>query len=388
MMKSELAPDRARERALGRAEQRRAITRDEAIALVSARGAELDRLCRVAAAVRDEGLARRGTPRTLTYSRKVFVPLTTLCRDRCHYCVFVDTPNQLARQARPVFQSPETVLEIARAGAAAGCREVLFTLGDRPEARWPVADAWLRSRGYASTLDYVSGMAALVHAETGLLPHINPGVMTWAELERLRPTAPSMGMMLETTSRQLWSEHGSAHYGSPDKDPALRLRVLEDAGRARVPFSTGILLGIGEGAADRVDALLAIRASRERWGHIQEVIVQNYRAKPATAMRDVPDFGAEAYRAAIAVARLLLGPDARVQVPPNLSDEAALAGLIGAGIDDWGGVSPVTPDHVNPERPWPELDRLAHLTERAGYRLRERLTAHAEYLDEADGWVD
>jgi FO synthase len=318
----------------------------------------------------------------------VFLPVTRLCRDRCHYCVFVDTPGGLARAGEPEFMSAEDILEIAREGARLGCKEALFTLGDRPEDRWPAARRWLDEHGFASTLDYVGAMADLVLKETGLVPHLNPGVMSWAEMQRLRPFAGSMGMMLETTATRLWSEPGGVHFGSPDKDPALRLRVIEDAGRSRIPFTTGVLLGIGEDDRDRAESLVAIRALNDRFGHVQETIVQNFRAKPRTAMQNEPDLEIPPYIAAVATARVVMGPDATIQAPPNLTDEHELGLLIRAGIDDWGGVSPLTADHVNPERPWPEIDLLAALTARSGYTLRERLTAHPRYLRDADQWLD
>ncbi|WP_082498827.1 MULTISPECIES: 7,8-didemethyl-8-hydroxy-5-deazariboflavin synthase CofG [unclassified Rathayibacter] len=364
------------------------ITRATAEILLSARGDDLDALLDAAGRLRDEGLARRGRAGVITYSRKVFVPLTKLCRDRCHYCVFVETPGGLAAKRESTFMEPEEILEVARAGAALGCKEALFTLGDRPEDRWPVARAWLAEHGYSSTLEYVRAMAVLVMSETGMVTHLNPGVMSWAELQRLRPVAPSMGMMLETTAGRLWSEKGGVHYGSPDKDPALRLRVLDDAGRSRIPFTTGVLLGIGENDAERADALFAIRESHERWGHVQECIVQNFRAKPRTAMQNEVDLELQEYVANVAVARLVVGADVTIQAPPNLTDEQELGLLIRAGIDDWGGVSPLTADHVNPERPWPNIDDLARLTAAAGYTLHERLTAHPQYLREAATWID
>jgi 7,8-didemethyl-8-hydroxy-5-deazariboflavin synthase CofG subunit len=360
----------------------------DAEALLAVAGDEFDALLDAAAAARDEGLRRAGRPGVLTYSRKVFLPVTTLCRDRCHYCVFVDTPGQLLRSHKPLYMSAEQVLTVARRGAALGCKEALFTLGDRPEERWPEARAWLDAHGYASTLDYVAAMARLVRRETGLLPHLNPGVMTLDEVRALRPTAPSMGMMLETTSRRLFEEPGQVHFGSPDKDPDVRLRVIDDAGTARIPFTTGILVGIGETLRDRAESLIAIRDAHERHGHVQEVIVQNFRAKPRTAMQGAPDADLREYAAAIAVARLVLGPDMRIQVPPNLSDPAEFELLVRAGADDWGGVSPLTADHVNPERPWPHLDDLAACTAEMGFVLRERLTAHPEYIRDAALWLD
>jgi FO synthase len=377
--------------ALDRAERSRDVNERDAETLLSARGAELDRLLAVASAVRDEGLDRSGRTGVITYSKKVFIPITFLCQDRCHYCTFVETPGGLLAMGKPSYMSPEEILEVARAGAAMGCKEALFTLGDRPENRWPSARAWLDEHGYASTIDYIGAMAKLVLEETGLLPHLNPGVMSFSELQALRPVAPSMGMMLETTATRLWSEKGGVHYGSPDKDPALRLRVLDDAGRSRVPFTTGVLLGIGEDDAERVESLFAIRASHERYGHIQETIVQNFRAKARTAMQNERDLALEEYVAAVAVARLVMGPDATIQAPPNLTDATELGLLIRAGIDDWGGVSPLTADHVNPERPWPELDELARLTADAGFELRERLTAHPQFVAPSatgDDWLD
>ncbi|WP_417564604.1 7,8-didemethyl-8-hydroxy-5-deazariboflavin synthase CofG [Microbacterium sp.] len=350
--------------------------------------AGLEQLLRVAASVRDEGLRRAGRPGVITYSRKAFLPLTTLCRNRCHYCVFVDTPGQLATLHKPMYMSAEQVLTVARRAQELGCKEALLTLGERPELRWPAARAWLDEHGYASTFDYVADMARLITRETGMLAHANPGAMSRDELDLLRPVAPSMGMMLETTSRRLYEEPGQAHYGSPDKDPAVRLRTIEDAGAARIPFTTGILVGIGETLHDRAESLVAIRDAHERHGHVQEVIVQNFRAKPGTAMRDAPDASLREYIAAVAVARLVVGPDMRIQVPPNLSDTAELDLLVRAGIDDWGGVSPLTADHVNPERPWPQIDELAAHTAAAGFALQERLTAHPHYVRDAATWID
>ncbi|MGW0506437.1 bifunctional FO biosynthesis protein CofGH [Micromonospora sp. NPDC003241] len=370
-------------RALRRAAAGRALDVDEASALLSARGTALTELLDVAGAIRDAGLRDAGRPGVVTYSKKVFVPLTRLCRDRCHYCTFATVPHRLPA----AFLDRDEVLAIARAGAAQGCKEALFTLGDRPEERWPAARQWLDERGYESTLDYLRACAVAVLEETGLLPHLNPGVLSWSELQRLKPVAPSMGMMLETTATRLWSEPGGPHYGSPDKEPAVRLRVLDDAGRVGVPFTTGILIGIGETPAERVDAIFAIRRAHREYGHLQEVIVQNFRAKPDTAMRGMPDAELHDLAATVAVARLLLGPKARIQAPPNLiAGEYDL--LLRAGIDDWGGVSPVTPDHVNPERPWPQLDELAERTAAAGFVLRERLTVYPEYVRAGEPWLD
>ena len=377
----------ARDAALTAAERGERLGVDEAEALLSATGADLERLLSLAGSLRDAGGAASGRPGVITYSRKVFVPLTTLCRDRCHYCIFVDTPGQLLKQHKPAYMSPEQVLAVARQGAALGCKEALLTLGDRPEDRWPEARAWLDDRGYASTIDYVAAMADLITRETGLLAHANPGVMTHDELLRLREVSPSMGMMLETTSRRLFEEPGQVHYGSPDKDPDLRLTVIEDAGRARVPFTTGILVGIGETLRDRAESLVALRDAHERHGHLQEIIVQNFRAKPKTAMRSAPDADLVEYVAAVAVARLVMGPRMRIQVPPNLSDPGELSLLVRAGADDWGGVSPLTADHVNPERPWPHIDDLATQTSALGFDLRERLTAHPEYVVSSHEWI-
>ncbi len=352
------------------------------------RSDDLDALLTAAGAVRDAGLDAAGRPGVMTYSRKVFVPLTTLCRDRCHYCVFVDTPGQLLRQRKPAYMSAEQVLAVVRQGQAMGCKEALLTLGDRPEDRWPEARAWLDEHGFASTLDYVAHIARLITAETGMLVHANPGVMSHDELGMLRPVSPSMGMMLETTSRRLFTEPGQVHFGSPDKDPAVRLAVIEDAGRRRIPFTTGILVGIGETIRDRAESLVAMRDLHERYGHVQEVIVQNFRAKPRTAMQGAPDADLREYVAAVAVARLVFGPRMRIQVPPNLSDPAEFALLVRAGADDWGGISPLTADHVNPERPWPQIDELAALTAGYGYALRERLTAHPEFVRDPGTWID
>src|SRR5215218_4465129 len=324
-------------RALRRVRDGVALDVTEASVLLAARGEQLDELLSASARVRDAGLVDAGRPGVVTYSRKVFVPLTRLCRDRCHYCTFATVPHRLPA----AFLERDEVLAIARAGAAQGCKEALFTLGDRPEERWPAARRWLDERGYDSTLDYVRACAIAVLEETGLLPHLNPGVMSWADLQRLKPVAPSMGMMLETTATRLWSEPGGPHYGSPDKEPAVRLRVLDDAGRVGVPFTTGILIGIGENRAERVDALFAMRRASREYGHIQEVIIQNFRAKPDTAMRGMPDAELRDLAATVAVSRVLIGPRARIQAPPNLID-AEFALLLRAGIDDWGGVSPVT----------------------------------------------
>ena len=375
-------------RALHRAREGRVLDRTEAEVLLGARGEDLTALLEIAGGVRDAGLADAGRPGVVTFSKKVFIPLTRLCRDRCHYCTFATVPHKV----KSAFLERDEVLEIARAGAVQGCKEALFTLGDRPEDRWEAARDWLHERGFDSTLDYVRASAIAVLEETGLLPHLNPGVLSWADLQRLKPVAPSMGMMLETTATRLWSQPGGPHYGSPDKEPAVRLRVLEDAGRVGVPFTTGILIGIGETPAERVDAIFAMRRVAREHGHIQEIIVQNFRAKPDTAMRSTPDADMLDLAATIAVTRLVCGPKTRIQAPPNLVEQAGdFELLLRAGIDDWGGVSPVTADHVNPERPWPLIDTLARHTAAAGFRLRERLTIYPGYAQRGlagEPWLD
>lgn len=387
----------AMRRCLKRAEQGQTLSVEELATLLQARGEDLDRLCAAAARRRDARLRDFGrldhehanSPRgVLTYSRKVFIPLTRLCRDRCHYCTFVATPPVLRAQGESMFLEADEVLAIAREGAAAGAKEALFTLGDRPEDRWPEAREWLEARGYDSTLAYVRAMAIRVLEETGLLPHLNPGVMSWAEISRLKPVAPSMGMMLETSARRLFTEPGQPHYGSPDKDPEVRLRCLTDAGRVAVPFTTGILVGIGETPTERAQSLLDIARLSREFGHIQEVIVQNFRAKEHTAMARTPDAALEEYRAAIAGARLVLDSKVAVQAPPNLVEAREIAMLIGAGIDDFGGISPVTRDHVNPERPWPEVEALATQCAELGFTLRERLTVHPRYIAGGATWID
>ncbi|MDV7991079.1 MULTISPECIES: bifunctional FO biosynthesis protein CofGH [unclassified Rhodococcus (in: high G+C Gram-positive bacteria)] len=378
----------AMRRVLRRARDGVSLNVDEATVLLYARGDDLVDLMASAARVRDAGLESAGRPKTVSYSRKVFVPITRLCRDKCHYCTFVTVPGKLNASGHGMFMDPDEIIDVARKGAALGCKEALFTLGDRPEERWPEAKAWLDSRGYDSTLDYVRAMSIRVLEETGLLPHLNPGVMSWQELSRLKPVAPSMGMMLETTSRRLFEEKGQAHYGSPDKDPEVRLRTLTDAGRLNIPFTTGILVGIGETLRDRAESIMAIRKVHKSFGHVQEIIVQNFLAKSDTAMRSVPDAGLEEFLATIAVTRMVVGPSMRIQAPPNLVAAEETAALLGAGVDDWGGVSPLTPDHVNPERPWPNLDTLAELSDKAGYRLVERVAAQPQYVLAGAPWID
>ncbi|GES33891.1 bifunctional FO biosynthesis protein CofGH [Streptomyces angustmyceticus] len=377
----------AMRRALKRARDGVALDAGEAAVLLQARGADLTDLCASAARVRDAGLEAAGRPGVITYSRGVFIPLTRLCRDKCHYCTFVTVPGKLRRDGHGMFLSPDEVLGIARRGAELGCKEALFTLGDKPEDRWPEAREWLEAHGYDDTLSYVRAMAIRVLEETGLLPHLNPGVLSWTDFQRLKPVAPSLGMMLETTAERLWSEPGGPHYGSPDKEPAVRLRVLEDAGRSNVPFTTGLLIGIGETYEERAESLFALRRIQRAYHGIQELIMQNFRAKPDTAMRGMPDAELEELAATIAVARHIMGPSTRIQAPPNLVDgEYAL--LIDAGIDDWGGVSPLTLDHVNPERPWPQIDELTERCAASGFELRERLPIYPEFLQRGEPWLD
>ncbi len=328
--------------------------------------------------------ARRDAVRghIVTYSPKVFIPLTKACRDVCHYCTFAKP----LRSGQKVYLSPEEVLEIARQGEQAGCHEALFTLGEKPELRYQAARDALDALGFESTVDYLAYVAALVRDETRLLPHLNPGTLTREEFEKLRPMAASMGMMLETTSARL-SDRGGPHFGSPDKDPEVRLAALEAAGQARVPFTTGLLIGIGETRAERIDTILKIRDSHARYGHVQEVIIQNFLPKPDTKMRAYPPADPIEHQWTIAVARLLLQDDISLQAPPNLAAGTG-AELLEAGINDWGGVSPVTIDHVNPEAPWPSLDKLSALTASQGQTLAPRLTVYPRYIHDAAQWID
>ncbi|MER5460240.1 bifunctional FO biosynthesis protein CofGH [Streptomyces sp. NPDC002668] len=379
--------ENAMRRALKRARTGVALDTAEAAVLLQARGDDLDDLCASAARVRDAGLEAAGRAGVITYSKSVFIPLTRLCRDKCHYCTFVTVPGKLRRAGHGMFMSPDEVLDIARRGAELGCKEALITLGDKPEDRWPEAREWLDAHGYDDTIAYVRAMAIRILEETGLLPHLNPGVMTWTDFQRLKPVAPSMGMMLETTATRLWSEPGGPHHGSPDKEPAVRLRVLEDAGRSSVPFTSGLLIGIGETYEERADSLFALRRVARAYHGIQELIMQNFRAKPDTAMRGMPDAELDELVATVAVARHIMGPSACLQAPPNLV-AGEYARLIGAGIDDWGGVSPLTPDHVNPERPWPQIDELAERSAAAGFRLEERLCVYPEFIQRGEPWLD
>ncbi|MBA2476909.1 MAG: 5-amino-6-(D-ribitylamino)uracil--L-tyrosine 4-hydroxyphenyl transferase CofH [Actinobacteria bacterium] len=339
--------------------------------------APLEELCAEARRLRASG---KGS--LVTYSPKVFIPLTTLCRDICGYCTFARPP----RRGQRAYLSLDEVVEIARAGAAAGCHEALFTLGDKPELRYRVAREELAALGCETTVDYLARAARLVLAETGLLPHLNPGVMTRQQLAGLRTVSASMGIMLETVSDRL-SLRGGPHHASPDKLPAARLETIEAAGALDIPFTSGILIGIGETRAERIEALLALRALGERGGHVQEVIVQNFRAKPGTRMADAPEPSLEEHLWTIAVARILLGPDWNIQAPPNLAYDD-FPRLLDAGINDWGGVSPVTIDHVNPEAPWPEVERLEQATRSRGLELAPRLPLYPEYATDLERWCD
>ena len=350
---------------------------DRAPALALAGFEDTEALMEVARGVRD-----RRSGDVVTWSPKVFIPLTELCRDVCHYCTFAKTPGNVAAP----YLTVDEAIDIARRGAEAGCTEALFTLGDQPERRYRAAREALARMGFASTIDYLVHAARRVHEETGLLPHVNPGVMTRDELARLREVSVSAGIMLESVSRRL-CEKGGPHHGSPDKDPEVRLATLARAGELAVPFTTGILIGIGETRRERVESLLAIRDLEDRHGHIQEVIVQNFRAKPGTPMGAAPEPSLEDHLWTIAVARLVLGPGTSVQAPPNLRP-GALARLLEAGLDDWGGVSPVTPDHVNPEAPWPHLVELERATESAGKSLAPRLPLHPRFVTDPERWVD
>ncbi|MFE7592880.1 bifunctional FO biosynthesis protein CofGH [Kitasatospora sp. NPDC057512] len=377
----------AMRRALRRARDGVALDVTEAAVLLRARGEDLLDLCASAARVRDAGLEAAGRPGVITYSKSVFIPLTRLCRDKCHYCTFATVPGKLRRDGHGMFMSPDEVLEVARRGAELGCKEALITLGDKPEDRWPEAREWLDAHGYDDTIAYVRAMSIRILEETGLLPHLNPGVLGWTDFQRLKPVSASMGMMLETTATRLWSEPGGPHFGSPDKEPAVRLRVLEDAGRSSVPFTSGLLIGIGETYQERAESLFALRRVSRAYHGVQELILQNFRAKPDTAMRGMPDAELDELVATVAVARHLMGPAACLQAPPNLVD-GEYERLIAAGIDDWGGVSPLTPDHVNPERPWPQIERLAERSAAAGFELRERLAVYPEYVLRGEPWLD
>ncbi|MEJ0037842.1 MAG: bifunctional FO biosynthesis protein CofGH [Gammaproteobacteria bacterium] len=350
---------------------------DSAVALALLPDAPVEKLLPVA-----ESLTVAGFGETVTYSRKVFIPLTRLCRDVCHYCTFAKAPRHL----KQAYLTAEEVLSIARAGKAADCKEALFTLGDQPEKRYSAARAALDAAGVTTTLEYLERMARLVLEQTGLLPHLNPGVMTAEDLRRLRPVSASMGLMLESASERLY-ERGGPHFGSPDKKPAVRLATLRAAGELRIPMTTGLLIGIGETRQERIESLLALRAVQDEHGHVQELIIQNFRAKPGTKMAGAPEPDLREQLWTIAVARLLFGPGMSIQAPPNLQPEG-LDSLIRAGINDWGGVSPVTPDHVNPEAPWPHLAELGRATGAAGRDLVERLAIVPSYASRPEIWTD
>jgi 7,8-didemethyl-8-hydroxy-5-deazariboflavin synthase CofG subunit len=334
-----------------------------------AASAPLSNLLDAAAAMR-----ARGKGDIITFSKKVFIPLTTLCRDYCGYCTFRKDPGQPGAH----FMTPEEVLALAEQGRAAGCKEALFSLGDQPERIFPEAREFLREQGFSRTLDYLAAMCELVLDRTGLLPHANPGVMDRSALERLKTSNASIGLMLETVSNRLM-RGDLPHAKAPDKAPALRLRSIEEAGKLSMAFTTGILIGIGETMEERVDSLFAIRSLHERYGHIQEVIVQNFRAKPEIPMASHPEPSLEDMLRTIAIARLILGPHMNVQAPPNLS-YADFPRLLEAGINDWGGISPVTKDFINPEAAWPQITRLARETSARGFVLRERLALYPEYI--------
>lgn len=353
----------------------RRLTREEALQLTDL--PDLSQLLDVAAARRD---AAHGAD--VSYSRKVFIPLTQLCRDVCHYCTFAHPP----RRGERAFMTREEVLAVAQAGKQAGCREALFTLGDQPELRYRIAREELQELGHQTTLSYLAEMAALVLNEVGLLPHINPGLMSDSDLLALRSVSISQGIMLESTSTRLCGR-GGPHYGSPDKFPAARLDTVRRAGEAAVPFTSGLLIGIGETREERIDTLLALRDLNDAHGHLQEVIVQNFRPKPQTRMADVAAPSLDDHLWTIAVARLIFEPQMNIQAPPNLSP-GGLKQLVAAGINDWGGVSPVTPDHVNPEAPWPHLRTLEAETRAAGKTLTERLAIYPAYARHAERWVD
>lgn len=349
----------------------------DADALALAHRTDTTALVAAAGTLRDKGHGD-----LVTYSRKIFLPLTKLCRDVCHYCTFARTPRHIPQP----YMNIDQVLELCEQGARAGCQEALFTLGEKPELRYRVAREALADLGYSTTLEYVRFVAERVVKETGLIPHINAGCMSAEEIAMLRPVSGSMGIMLESASPRL-CEKGMPHFGSPDKHPQVRLRTMELAGEAKVPFTSGILIGIGETREERVESLLALRKLHERYGHIQEIIVQNFRAKPETLMADAPEPDLEELLWSLAVARLIFGADMSIQAPPNLSP-GVLKQLVAAGINDWGGVSPLTPDHVNPEAPWPHLENLARETAEAGKFLEQRLTVYPPYALDSGKWLD
>jgi FO synthase len=346
----------------------RSFAREDACEWIRCSDHRLPELLHRAQALRDQF-----KPDLITYSRKVFIPLTNLCRDYCGYCTFRRDPGQPGAHT----MTPEQALAVAKAGEKLGCTEALFSLGDKPEMLFPEMRQTLRKLGYSSTLHYLEAMCELVLKETSLLPHPNPGLMSAEWISRLRAVSPSMGLMLETSKDALLAP-GAAHHNAPDKLPSKRLRTIEEAGKQGVPFTTGILIGIGETVEDRVDSLLAIRQLHERYGHIQEVIVQNFRVKPEIPMHASPEPSRGDMLRTIAIARLLM-PEMNIQAPPNLSDPS-YEELLDGGINDWGGVSPLTPDFINPERPWPHLKELEQRTRQRGFQLRQRLPVYPEFL--------
>jgi len=351
-------------------------TQREAARLIRCSPEQLSLLCRTASL-----LGERGKGKRVSFSPKVFIPLTKLCRDFCAYCTFREAPQA----GRGLYMTPEEVLDVARAGERLGCTEALFTLGERPEQRYPEARDWLISRGYRTTIEYLRDMCELVLTETSLLPHANPGTMTRSEIASLREVNASMGLMLESTSERLCGP-GGPHEHAPSKRPTVRLKTIALAGELKVPFTTGLLIGLGETPEERVDGLLAIRTLHQRYGHIQEVIIQNFRAKPGTPMASDIEPTAEDILRTAAVARMILGPQANIQVPPNLSARHYPIFLL-AGINDWGGISPLTIDYVNPEAPWPHIHDLRAHTEAMGLELRPRLPVYPEYVREDTGFI-
>lgn len=344
------------------------ISRKEAIALAGISGKELDTLCEYASQVRDHTWGK-----VLTYSRKVFIPLTNMCRDRCGYCTFVKGPHSPEAQV----MSETAVMHRVQQGEAAGCREALFSLGERPEKRYPQLQHFLEHHGFQRLIDYLAHCADQVLTHSTLLPHLNPGTLTRDELRQLKPVSASMGMMLESSSQRLLRP-GQAHHRCPDKVPSVRLKTLDEAGRLAIPFTTGLLIGIGETWQERIETLLVINALHQQHGHIQEVIIQNFRAKPGTAMAHCDEPDLDDMRRTLAVARLLLSPSISLQAPPNL--HANYPNYIQSGLNDWGGISPITQDHINPERAWPQIDHLAAACQAQGYALKQRLTVYPDYL--------
>ena len=352
------------------------IEPDEAYQMALSEPEELAHLCRAASIVRDNGKGR-----DVSFSPKVFIPLTRLCRDFCGYCTFRQAPSE----AHALYMSPEEVLAVAKAGERLGCTEALFTLGERPEQRYSEAKEWLQHHGYRTTLEYLRDACQMVLLETSLLPHANPGTMSYREMAELKDVNASMGLMLENVSPRLSASDGP-HEFAPSKRPRARIKTLETAGELKIPFTTGILIGIGERREERIESLLVIRQLHRRYGHVQEVIIQNFRAKPETPMAGHLDPTMEEMLWTTAVSRLILGPDANIQVPPNLSvDDYVL--YLQAGINDWGGISPLTIDYVNPEAPWPQISELRLRTEELGFKLRPRLPVYPEYVHQSDGYI-